>query len=117
MKLLILALAVATAAACTCTTTCTAPGTECDEIVTKWNKEQESHDGDACKASGESASKLCKAYGGTGCEASCPCFPADAVVTLDNGSKKKMGDLAVGDKVLTHNGVFSEAQCKTADHR
>jgi hypothetical protein len=29
-------------------------------------------------------------------------------VTLDNGNKKKMADLAVGDKVLTHNGVFSE---------
>ena len=29
-------------------------------------------------------------------------------MTLDNGSKKKMGDLAVGDKVLTHNGVYAE---------
>ena len=29
-------------------------------------------------------------------------------MTLDNGNTKKMSELAVGDKVLTHNGVFSE---------
>ena len=43
------------------------------------------------------------------CSASChPCFPGDAVVTLDNGNKKTMADLAVGDKVLTANGVYTE---------
>ena len=38
----------------------------------------------------------------------CTCFPGDAVVTLEGGRKKAMADLAVGDKVLTHNGVFTE---------
>ena len=42
------------------------------------------------------------------CTGECPCFPGDAIVTLDNGNTKKMSELAVGDKVLTHNGVFSE---------
>ena len=36
------------------------------------------------------------------------CFPGDAVITLEGGRKKTMADLAVGDKVLTHNGVFTE---------
>ena len=42
------------------------------------------------------------------CTTNAPCFPGDALVTLDNGNKKKMADLAVGDKVLTHNGVYTE---------
>jgi len=37
-----------------------------------------------------------------------PCFPGSAVVTLDNGNKKTMADLVVGDKVLTSNGTYSE---------
>jgi hypothetical protein len=66
-------------------------------------------DSDSCKAAGALADTACKAFAGDGsCTSSCPCFPADAIVTLDNGNKKKMADLAVGDKVLTHNGVFSE---------
>ena len=102
MKLIILALCVAAAAACTCTITCT--GDACKD----GNSKTEGFESDACDTAGTTMDGLCKKAGGTGCEASCPCFPADAIVTLDNGSKKKMGDLAVGDKVLTHNGVFSE---------
>lgn len=36
------------------------------------------------------------------------CFPANAIVTLEDGSKKAMGTLKVGDKVHVGSGEFSE---------
>jgi hypothetical protein len=100
MKFLLLAMCAVACAACTCEIKCT--GTGCGDSKT------DGLDGDSCKALSSLNDLSCKAVGGSGCSYSCPCFPADAIVALDNGNKKKMADLAVGDKVLTHNGVFSE---------
>ncbi len=36
------------------------------------------------------------------------CFPATAVVTLDNGENKKMVDLDIGDRVAVGNGQYSK---------
>ena len=102
MKLIILALCVAAAAACTCEITCT--GSACSLVSTK----TDGVDSDTCTTAGKAADGVCKLAGGEGCTYDCPCFPGDAIVTLDNGNKKKMADLAVGDKVLTHNGVYTE---------
>jgi len=46
----------------------------------------------------------------SGCkvEMKCACFPGDATVQLEDGTTKAMAALAVGDKVLTHGGQYSE---------
>jgi preprotein translocase subunit YajC len=98
MKLFVFALYVASAAACSCTITCSggsAPAKPVDGVS--------GFDKDTCNA----AAALYKSVGST-CTGDCPCFPGDAVVTLANGNTKTMADLQVGDKVLTHNGVYSE---------
>lgn len=45
---------------------------------------------------------------GDDCKLKCKCFPATAMVTLEDGSTKAMADLTVGDKVHVGNGEFSE---------
>jgi len=45
---------------------------------------------------------------GTCITTSSSCFPANATVQLQSGSTKRMDELAVGDKVLTKAGSFSD---------
>ena len=92
-------------AGCPCKYSC--DGALCETMI-KLKSEVEAPDADACEALGKLADAGGKAFGGEGCEASCPCFAGDAVVNLDNGNNKQMADLAVGDKVLTRDGAFSE---------
>ena len=60
-----------------------------------------------CDACTLAAAKF-KSMGCSVGEQSCTCFPGDATVTLEGGAQKTMADLAVGDKVLTHGGAYSE---------
>jgi preprotein translocase subunit YajC len=96
MKLFVLVLCVVSAAACTCTIKCTGEGDPAIPAI-------DGASSDSCNAAASAANI---AY--TGCTGECPCFPGDAVVTLSNGNTKTMAELQVGDKVLTHNGVYSE---------
>jgi len=36
------------------------------------------------------------------------CFPAQALVELEDGSQKRMDGLSIGDRVLVENGVYSD---------